>query len=130
MRSVLADIVLVAHLCVATFIVVGLAAIWTYGWHAWGWTRNFRFRMAHATAIGFVALESLLGVRCPLTSWEDALRGNTTETGFIQRWASRLLYYDFPEAVFAGVYLVTAVATLVAWIRIPPSRNGRIATRK
>jgi len=123
MRSVLADIVLVAHLCVAAFIVFGLAALWTYGWHAWGWTRNFRFRLLHVIAIGVVAVESLLGIRCPLTSWEDALRGNTAETGFIQRWASRLLYYDVPEGVFAAVYVATAAATVAAWIKIPPNRS-------
>ncbi len=124
MRSVLADIVLVTHLCVAGFIVFGLASVWTYRWHGWGWTRNFRFRLLHAAAIAVVALESVLGIQCPLTSWEDALRGDTSGTGFIQRWVSRLLYYDFPAAVFAIVYLAVAAATLLAWVKLPPRRKA------
>lgn len=124
MRSLLADVVLIAHLCVAGFIVLGLACIWAYRWHGWAWTRNYRFRLLHALAIILVAAESVLGIRCPLTSWEDALRGDASTTGFIQRWASRLLYYDFPQAVFTSVYLAVAAATVLAWIKLPPRRRG------
>lgn len=124
MRALLADLVLVTHLCLAAFIVLGLAAVLTYGRHGWSWTRNFRFRLFHACAIGIVALESLLGIRCPLTVWEDALRANAGNAGFIQRWLSRLLYYDFPEAVFGAVYVTAAVFTAIAWIRVPPVRTA------
>lgn len=125
MRALLADVVLVTHLCLAAFIVLGLVAVWTYGLHAWAWTRNFRFRLVHACAIGVVALESLLGIRCPLTTWEDALRGDAVAAGFVQRWASRILYYDIPETIFAAVYVAAAAATAIAWIRIPPLRKVR-----
>jgi len=124
MRALLADVILITHLCVAGFIVLGLASIWTHRWHGWAWTRNFRFRLIHAAAIVIVALESVLGIACPLTVWEDALRGETSGSGFIQRWASRLLYYDFSPAVFTTIYLAVAAATLLAWIRFPPRREG------
>lgn len=125
MRSVLADAVLLVHLAVAAFILIGLAAVWTYRWHAWAWTRNVRLRLLHAAAIGVVAIETLLGVRCPLTFWEDILRGEASKAGFVQRWASRLLYYDLPESVFAAAYLAAAAATLIAWVKYPPARMHR-----
>jgi len=125
MHSLLADIILITHLCVAGFIVLGLASIWTYRWHGWTWTRNLRFRLLHAAAIVIVALESVLGIQCPLTRWEDTLRGDAAATGFIQRWASHLLYYDFPTTVFTATYLAVAAATLLAWMQLPPRRESK-----
>ena len=59
--------------------------------------RNLRFRLAHIAAILFVVVESLLGMICPLTLMEDWLRGAQTESGFIQRWLHRILFYDVPK---------------------------------
>ena len=54
---------------------------------SWAWVRSWRWRAAHLAAIVYVALESLLGIACPLTIWEDALRGRQPGTGWIERWA-------------------------------------------
>jgi hypothetical protein len=114
--------VLTVHLCVAAFIVIGLAAIVSFRIHRWRWTRNLRFRALHLLAVGIVALESTLGIACPLTVWEDALRGTDPEQGFIQRWVHRLLFYDLPAWVFTTAYLAVAAATIAAWVMIPPQR--------
>lgn len=79
-------------------------------------------RLLHAMAIGVVALESVFGLQCPLTTWEDVLRGLHSDVGFIQRWAGRLLYYDLPESVFLIVYVGAAAVTALAWIKVPPRR--------
>ena len=116
----LADLILVVHLCFVLFVVSGLFLIWLGAAQGWRWVRNFWFRIAHLAAILFVAGESVAGMVCPLTVWEDALRGRGHESSFIQRWVGRLLYYDFPEWVFITVYLLFALAVVITFIRVRP----------
>ena len=118
----LADLILVVHFCFVLFVVGGLFLIWLGAAQGWRWVRNFWFRIAHLAAILFVAGESVAGMVCPLTVWEDALRGRGHESGFIQRWVGRLLYYDFPEWVFITVYLLFALAVVITFIRVRPKR--------
>ena len=73
--SWLADFVLIVHFMFVLFVVGGLVLIWIGAACAWQYVRNYWFRLAHLAAICFVAVESLLGMVCPLTAWEDALRG-------------------------------------------------------
>jgi hypothetical protein len=122
MRLILADIVLVVHFGLAAFIVAGLAATWLGAWWGWGWVRSLRFRLAHLAAIGFVALEGVLGLTCPLTVWEDWLRQGGGERSFVARWVQRLLYYDLPEWMFAAAYVAMAILTAITWLRVPPLR--------
>ena len=82
----LADAVLVVHLMFVAFVVGGLAFIWIGAMCGWQVIRNFFFRVLHLAAILFVCAEALIGVACPLTVWEDELRGRPAETGFIARW--------------------------------------------
>jgi hypothetical protein len=72
----------------------------------------------------FVALESIADIVCPLTAWENALRGNADAQSFVGRWVSRLLYYDLPEWLFTAVYVAFALAVLAAWFIVPPARQG------
>src|SRR6185436_10427005 len=73
--SMMADVLLVVHFLIAAFIVLGLAAVWLGAALGWRWVRNPWFRYLHLSAIAFVAAEAVLGVMCPLTVWEDMLRG-------------------------------------------------------
>jgi polyferredoxin len=81
----------------------------------------------HLAAIGLVAAESLAGIVCPLTLWEDALRGRQSQEGFIERWADRILFYDFPTWVFTAAYTVFAALVVVTWFVVPPTKraNGK-----
>jgi uncharacterized protein DUF2784 len=119
----LADLILVVHFCFVLFVICGLFLIWLGAALGWRWVRNFWFRIAHLGAILFVAGESVAGMVCPLTVWEDALRGRGHESSFIQRWVGRLLYYDFPEWVFIAAYLLFALAVVITFIRIKPERQ-------
>jgi hypothetical protein len=125
MRTLLADIVLVLHFAIAAFIVGGLVLTYLGAALHWQWIRNFRFRLAHLAGIVFVAAEAVLGIVCPLTMWEDALRYGSDDRSFVARWVSRLLYYDFPESVFTAAYAAAALATVVGWWLIPPRRQLR-----
>jgi hypothetical protein len=122
--ALFADLVLVTHFLFVAFVVGGLAVIWIGAALQWAWIRNFWFRAAHLGAIGFVAAESLVGVLCPLTVLEDALRqGGQPQASFIQRWVSRLLYYDLPERVFMIVYLLFALIVALTFLYIRPERR-------
>ena len=123
MSGWLADAILILHVLFVLFVVVGFGLILA-GAQRWSWVRNRVFRTLHLAAIGFVAAEALLGITCPLTRWEDWLRAaGPEERSFVGRWLARLLYYDFPEWVFAIAYCAFASAVIWAWRAIPPRSN-------
>ncbi|HXZ06963.1 MAG TPA: DUF2784 domain-containing protein [Paraburkholderia sp.] len=127
----LADAVLVAHSLLALFIVCGLVVIWLGAALRWTWVRNRSLRIAHLLAIALVSLLSLLGIACPLTLLEDWLRNGSLEPqGFIQRWVSRLLYYDLPIWVFTLAYVIFALMVLLTWRFVPPDRAQRSTGRR
>ncbi|MGF6934674.1 hypothetical protein OKW41_003836 [Paraburkholderia sp. UCT70] len=117
----LANIVLVLHALIVVFIVGGLFAIWIAHGLRLPWARNRTFRAVHVLAIGIVASLAVLNVPCPLTVLEDRLRtGTAGPQGFIQRWVSAWLYYDFPGWVFVVAYVAFLLAVIVTWYRIRP----------
>ncbi len=120
MNPLLADIVLIVHFAFVSFVVGGLAAIWIGAAAGWRWVRNFWFRIAHLAAIAYVAAESVVGAVCPLTVWEDALRGVAAERSFIARWVQRILFYDFPEWVFTTAYVLFALVVALSWWFVRP----------
>lgn len=125
MSTLAADAVLLVHFAFVFFVTGGLGAIWLGALLHWQWVRNRTFRAFHLGAICFVAAEALAGIACPLTLWEDALRGRDSEMGFIARWVRAVLFYDLPEAVFTVAYVLFAVlVALTLWL-IPPVKKKR-----
>jgi Protein of Unknown function (DUF2784) len=120
MRALAADGLLVVHLLLVAFNVGGLLVTWVGAALGWPWVRARPFRLLHLVAIGMVAAGALLGAACPLTVWEDALRGAASPASFVARWVSRVLYYDLPGSVFSVLYVAWAAATLVTWRLVPP----------
>jgi hypothetical protein len=125
----LADVVLVVHFAFVAFVVGGLAAIWIGAALGWHWVRRFWFRVAHLIAICFVAAEALAGVMCPLTVWEDALRGRTSELGFIARWIRSVMFYELPLWVFTLAYVLFAAVVAVTFWLVPPVRRHAAQAR-
>ena len=123
MIPLLADLVLVAHFAFVLFVVGSLPLIWLGAAAGWRWVRHFGFRLAHLAAILIVSAEAVAGIWCPLTLWEDALRGTTPEKSFVARWVHALLFYDLPPAVFTMAYLLFAGLVALTWWRIPPHRR-------
>ena len=115
---------LVAHFLITAFVVGGLLLIWLGAAAGWRWARNRWFRFVHLAAIGVIALEALLGVACPLTVWEDLLRGGLQPQSFVGRWVQALLYYDAPERLFTVLYVVWALATLLTLWLVPPRKKA------
>jgi polyferredoxin len=120
----LADALLVAHFAIAAFIAGSLILVWIGAALGWGWVRNPWFRYLHLAAIVFVAAEALIGVACPLTVWEDLLRGGVRPESFIGRWVRRLLFYEAPEWVFTAAYAAWAGASLLTLALVPPRRRA------
>jgi polyferredoxin len=120
-----ADAILLVHAAFVLFVVVGLPATWVGLARGSRWARNPWFRGAHLAAIAFVVVQALLGYMCPLTIWEDALRGTVTDKGFIARWVHAWLFWNAPPWVFAAIYC--AFGALVAWTfwKWPPKRRGQ-----
>ena len=126
----LANTVLVVHALIALFIVGGLVAIWVGSGLGWEWVHHRLFRLVHLFAIGLVSVLSLLGIACPLTVLEDWLRsgtigpiGSVGTQGFIQRWVSRLLYYDVSAWVFTLAYVAFALVVALTWRMVPPRQR-------
>jgi hypothetical protein len=120
----MADAILVVHFLIVAFIVGGLVLVWIGAPLGWDWVRNPWFRYLHLGAIGFVAAEALLGVVCPLTAWEDILRGGVRAESFVGRWVRYLLYYNAPEWVFTTLYVAWTAATLATLRFVPPRRKA------
>jgi len=122
--ALLADAILIAHFLFVLFVVGGLLAIWVGALLGWRWIHNYWLRASHLGAILFVAAESLAGLMCPLTVWEDLLRGKGAGgAGFIQRWVSRILYYDLPGSAFTAIYVLFAAIVVMTFWKLPPRKH-------
>lgn len=123
-----ADIVLLLHVSFVAFVVLGLLLIFVGSAFAWPLIRNPWFRWAHLAAIVVVVMQSWLGVICPLTTLEMALRSRAGDSvypgAFIAHWLETVLYYDAPQWVFAVCYTVFGALVVVSWFRIRPRGFG------
>lgn len=126
---VLADLILVLHMVLVAFVILGLVVTFAGHFLKWHWVRNFWFRLSHLIVIGIVVLQSWLGVLCPLTVWEMTLRekaGSAAYDGsFIQHWLQSVLYYSAPDWVFVLVYSVFGALVLASWFWVRPRWPGK-----
>ena len=125
MAAALADAILVVHAAFVLFVVLALPAIWIGAALGRPFAFNPWFRAAHLAAIAFVVLEALAGFVCPLTLWEDALRGTPQDQGFIQRWIHAWLFWNLPAWIFTAGYAAFGALVALTWWRLPPRRASR-----
>lgn len=125
----LADVILIIHVLFVAFVVFGLVAIYVGYFLNWRWVRRRVFRVTHLCAIGYVVVQSWLGMVCPLTTWEMALRaeaGAGTYSGsFIQHWLHRFLYFTAPEWVFVLIYSLFGSLVVASWFVVRPRSRHR-----
>ena len=131
--SALADLVLVVHALYVAFVVAGFAAILLGLALGRPWARQPLLRYAHLAAIGIVVLQSWLGLECPLTTLETALRVRAGQAGyaqsFIQDWLWRVLFYEAEGWVFTTVYTLFGAAVVLVWWFAPPVRRRAAVDR-
>ena len=119
-----ADHVLIAHFLYVLFVVGSLPAIWIGAWLGLKFVANPWFRYLHLAAILLVVAESLLGIACPLTVWENDLRQIETEAGFIQYWLHLIIFYQVSETVLTAVYIAFAALVAMTFKWVPPRRSN------
>jgi hypothetical protein len=121
---ILADCIVVFHTAFVLFVVGGMAAILLGIVFKWRWVRNFWFRIIHFGAIAVVVVESVLGVDCPLTDWEDMLReqaGETVKQGtFIGRFLHEIIFVNIQHDILVIAYCLFGLCVLLALIFAPP----------
>jgi Protein of Unknown function (DUF2784) len=124
----LADVVVGIHAAYVGFVLFGLVAILIGRAMGWRWVRDPYFRIAHLAAIGFVCLESIVGIDCPLTTLENGLRYAGGQNGygadFIGYWLDRMIFFDFPRAVFTTIYLLFGLLVLATLWLVPIRRSS------
>jgi hypothetical protein len=128
--SIAADAVLLLHLLFVLFVVGGLIVIWAGYFCGWRFVRNFYFRMAHLVAIGIVVGESITGIFCPLTRWEERLRmlagqGASYEGSFMQHWIHRIMFFELEESTFTLIYIGFFLAVIFSFWLVRPERPAR-----
>lgn len=123
--SLLADLIVIVHFLYVMFALGGQAII-ILGW-VWRWQciRQPGFRITHLIAVGFVAMEAVIGMVCPLTDWEYILRqmaGQSVERdiSFIARLVRMIIFYDFPSWVFTFMHISFGVLVILTFILVPP----------
>ena len=119
-----ADAVLLLHVLFVAFVVLGLVLIFIGKAWRWSWVRNPWFRISHLITIAIIVVQSWLGVICPLTTLEMALRSKAGETAyagsFIAHWIERLLYYQAPWWVFVVCYTAFGALVVASWFWVSP----------
>lgn len=119
-----ADVLLLVHVLFVAFMVLGLVCIVLGKLRCWLWVRNRWFRLCHVVAMAVVMIQTWLGIICPLTKFEMALRSRAGDAvyseSFIGYWLSILLYYHVPAWVFVVGYTLFGLAVAVSWLWVRP----------
>lgn len=127
-----ADVILIAHVLYVSVVVFSVPLILIGAWRHWGWVHNFWFRAVHLLMILIVVAESFLGISCPLTVWESALRRSSAQQAyqgdFIATWLDRLMFYHFPHWVFTAAYTIFGLLVFSLFFIVPVKRRSRRAT--
>ena len=120
-----ADLILIIHFCVVFFVVIGLVALPIGHLRNYSWTRNTKLRSAHMSLMGFVTIEAILGITCPLTKLENILRQIEYQQSFVSYWLSHFIYWDLPNYFFVTLYSACFVWSLIFWKVHPPNYFNR-----
>ena len=117
----MADVILFLHVILVLFNFGALPVIWLGHFRGWHFVRDFRFRVVHLVLIGVVAAESVFGIWCPLTTWEETFRSVPMhQNGFIAHWFHQLLFYDLPAWVFTVAYVAFFLLVVATFFLVRP----------
>ena len=132
LAAFLANLVLILHALLATFVVGGWLITVIGGLCGWQWVRNFWFRAIHLLVVSVIVLESVFGTVCPLTRWEEQLRNlagqegtdELEQLGFLLYYLRRILFlpdhWEWSQTVLMWAYIAFGVGVLATWIFFPP----------
>ena len=119
----LADLIVFFHAAYVAFVVFGLLAILLGSVLRWQWIRNPWFRVIHLLMIAVVAVEAAFGWKCPLTDWEDQLRGLAGQPisgeTFVGRLLHSVIFYNAPGWAWTVLYVGFALLVLSTFYFAP-----------
>jgi len=123
---ILADTIMVLHLAWIIFMLWGFVLTIRGFFHPKFFDR-WLFRTVHLLGILFVVALEILGKYCPLTLWENALKGHyNPETdypgSFIIKYIEQMIYPDVSPLVVIIPTILLATFTLVAFVSKPPAK--------
>jgi hypothetical protein len=124
-NAFLADLMVAIHVGYVAYVVLGQLAVWVGLAFRRRWARNFWFRVTHLAAILFVAAEEVIGMRCPLTEWEEHFRTRAGQPvsgeTFLSRLMHDLIFIDFEQKwVYAAIHIGCAAVVLLTFVIWPP----------
>lgn len=124
----LADLIVLVHVIWVAIVVLTVPLVGIGAWRGWIWVRNPWFRHVHLLMIGIVVFESVFGITCPLTDWENAARvsagGDGYSRSFVGHWLHELLYFDLEPWVFTAAYVAFGVLVVALYVLVPPRRRA------
>jgi hypothetical protein len=123
----LAVAVLIAHLVVIAFNVLGLIVIPLGGWLRWRFVRVRWWRLLHLGMLAVVALQALVGRACILTIMQETMVGAETRTPLIVGFVNRVIYWPLPLWAFTAIYVLVCVYAAALWWIVPPTSRPRMS---
>jgi hypothetical protein len=125
--GLLSDFIVTVHVLWVAAVIVPVPLIIIGYFAKWQWIRHLWFRAIHFFMMALVLMETLLGIACPLTVWENQLQQLAGHEGysrtFIGHYLHELIYYDFPSWVFGFLYAAFTLVIIALMIMVPPHRT-------
>ncbi len=126
--KLLAEAILIAHLAIVGFNIFGLVAVPIGKWLGWAFVRGLWWRLVHLLSLAAVAFQAALGRACFLTFWESDLMAEASGNEpmpLVASWLNSVLYWPLPLWVFAMMYAIVFLYTLMLWWWVPPRMAPR-----
>ena len=82
----IADALLFVHFCIAAFITLGFFLIPVGYKLGWNWIKNRNLRFLHLFLMGFITVETIVGLTCPLTVLENMFRDVDYSSSSLEGW--------------------------------------------
>jgi hypothetical protein len=118
-----ADAILVTHVGIVLFVILGLVLTLIGGVLGWRFVRNRWFRVTHLGLIFIIVGQAWGGIICPLTTWEMRLRvaggQRAYDETFIAHWLGELLFFSAPGWVFVVCYTAFGLLVLASFWWVP-----------
>ena len=120
MKIIFAEIVLIIHFIIFLFICLGFILI-PIGYNLdWNWIKNRIIRLIHISLMGFVTIETIVGVICPLTSIEFLLRDGSKVDGNLTLIIHKIMYWNLPNNYFIVLYILCLTYLVLLWFIFKP----------
>ena len=123
MEIFLADMVLFIHFFIFLFISAILFLIPIGYYLNWKWIKKKSIRLLHFCLMGFVTIETIFGIVCPLTTLEQYLRNQNNNDSIYVNVIHKIMYWDFSAHYFLILYVCCLIYLVFLWYYFKPEDN-------